>query len=334
MKISILVPVYNVEQYIKRCAESLFNQTYSDCEYIFVDDCSPDGSINVLEECIDGFPNQEKKVRIVRHDINRGLAAARLTGLNMAAGDCVMFVDSDDFLDLDALEVLVDRMREDKSDIVSAGITHLFENGNHYVDLPAQPSNKKECLKLMLERRVFLNGVARLYKRELFQKLLDPFVEGINFGEDYLMTSRIFYYANRISFVNRPIYNYIHTNSESYTFQFKQPNLDNLKIIDTIISDFYKQVGDAELMECHRVGRLKLKSEQLIMQLRSINGKREDYELIKESFSEDQKTKLIKKIPLQDQLVLKLSMVLPFWIMRLYVKIGYSVKQILKHYRY
>ncbi|MBP5277253.1 MAG: glycosyltransferase family 2 protein, partial [Prevotella sp.] len=93
MKVSILVPVYGVEQAIETCTESLFAQTYEQLEYIFVDDCSPDRSIEVLQQVLSRYPHRSKQVNILRHDVNRGLGAARLTALMAATGDFVMHVD-------------------------------------------------------------------------------------------------------------------------------------------------------------------------------------------------------------------------------------------------
>ena len=79
--ISILIPVYKVEQYIEKCAISLFEQTYSDIEYVFVDDCSPDSSIQCLKSVIEKYPQRSKNIKIIRHERNRGLAAARNTAI-------------------------------------------------------------------------------------------------------------------------------------------------------------------------------------------------------------------------------------------------------------
>ena len=105
--ISILVPIYSVEQYIERCAKSLFEQTYTDIEYIFVNDCSPDRSIDILKETILKYPKRKNYVKIINHDVNRGLSAARNTAVENAIGDFILHVDSDDYLEMDAIEKLV-----------------------------------------------------------------------------------------------------------------------------------------------------------------------------------------------------------------------------------
>ena len=105
-KVSILVPVYGVEKYIERCARSLFEQTYDNIEYIFVDDCTKDRSIVILQKVLEGYPNRKNQVKILHHEKNRGLSAARNTALDASTGDYLMHVDSDDYLRKDAVLLL------------------------------------------------------------------------------------------------------------------------------------------------------------------------------------------------------------------------------------
>ena len=108
-KVSILVPIYGVEQYIDRCARSLFEQTYPNLEYVFVNDCTKDRSVEVLRKVLEAYPEKGNAVKIVDHERNRGLAAARNTALAHATGEFVCLVDSDDWLELNALELLVNK---------------------------------------------------------------------------------------------------------------------------------------------------------------------------------------------------------------------------------
>lgn len=330
MKVSILVPIYGVEKYIRKCAKSLFEQSYENIEYIFVNDCTPDDSINILQGVSKKYPERGKTIQIVSHEINKGLAASRLTGIAHATGDYLMFVDSDDYLEVDAVELLVNKVKEADYDIVTGGIRHIFDNGKNFEDIPCYYGDSKGFVMSMLMRRTFLNVFPRIYKRELINKLDQPFIKGLNYGEDYMMTSRVFYYAKEIAFVDKSIYNYIHTNSLSYTYQFKIANFEMLRKVVDVISNFYEKVGDIELIESHKIGKLKLKSEQLIMFLRSKKRDVNDYNIILNSYYEDQHTNLINQLPKQDKIILKLSGWLPKWALSYYVRIGYQIKQILK----
>ena len=111
-KVSVLVPVYGVERYIERCARSLFEQTYPNLEYVFVNDCTPDGSVVVLKRLMEEYPERKPFVRIINHERNRGISATRNTALDYASGEFVSFVDSDDWLESNAIELLVKRQME------------------------------------------------------------------------------------------------------------------------------------------------------------------------------------------------------------------------------
>lgn len=120
MKVSILIPVYGVEKYIERCARSVFEQTYADLEYIFVNDCTQDNSIDVLKRVIDDYPNRKNQVRIIKHKQNGGLSVARNTAFEAASGDYVYFLDSDDELAKDCIEQMVAPLSQRAYDFVIA----------------------------------------------------------------------------------------------------------------------------------------------------------------------------------------------------------------------
>ncbi len=116
--VSIIVPIYNVEKYIERCAVSLFEQDFEDIEYIFVNDCTPDNSIQILEEVIEKYPNRKSNVKIIHYKANKGLGSARKTGLEQATGEYVLHIDSDDWVELDMVLCLYNKAIETDADIV------------------------------------------------------------------------------------------------------------------------------------------------------------------------------------------------------------------------
>lgn len=107
-KISIIIPVYNVEKYLRECLDSCTNQTLKDIEIICIDDCSPDKSIQILEE----YQQKDSRIKIFRHEENKNLGAARNTGLKNATGEYIWFVDSDDYIDTKACQILYDAIKE------------------------------------------------------------------------------------------------------------------------------------------------------------------------------------------------------------------------------
>ncbi len=103
-KVSVIIPVYGVEKYIERCARSLFEQTLDDIEYLFIDDCTPDKSIEMLKQVLEDYPHRKPQVVIHRMEQNSGQAAVRKWGMQNAIGDYVIHCDSDDWVELTMYE--------------------------------------------------------------------------------------------------------------------------------------------------------------------------------------------------------------------------------------
>ena len=226
INVTICVPVYGVEKYIERCARSLFEQTYDALDYVFVDDCSKDGSITVLQRVVDDYPQRKPFVRIVRHDRNRGLAAARRTAVEQATGDYILQVDSDDYLSLDAVSLLVQQAEETGADIV-AGSQHIISATQTVYRQDRVPQDKDAYARsLIIEHQLF-----------------PP--EGLNMAEDYVVMPRIAYYANHVAKVDAPIYNYVKYNPDSYTTTISKRGIDCTVEALSVLESFFRQVGNA-----------------------------------------------------------------------------------------
>ena len=125
-QVSIVVPVYNVQRYIDRCIVSILQQTQSEFEVIFVDDCSTDGSASAVQR----FARNDSRIVFAAHDRNRGLGAARNTEISIARSDFVTFVDSDDFIDANLLEEMIKACDGGHFDIVETGFRAMDEQDN------------------------------------------------------------------------------------------------------------------------------------------------------------------------------------------------------------
>ena len=111
MKISIIIPIYNVAPYVERCLYSALNQSYEDIELVLVDDCGTDNSMNIVSEVVEKYVGN-KKISLFKHEHNLGLSAARNTGIKNATGDYLLFLDSDDEIPLNAVELLLEATNE------------------------------------------------------------------------------------------------------------------------------------------------------------------------------------------------------------------------------
>ena len=117
-KVSIIIPVYGVEKYIERCSRSLFEQTLDDLEYLFIDDCTPDKSIDVLKNILEEYPNRKNQVVIHRMDQNSGQAIVRRWGMLNATGKYVTHCDSDDWIDVRMYEAMYNKAITNNADVV------------------------------------------------------------------------------------------------------------------------------------------------------------------------------------------------------------------------
>lgn len=216
-KVSILVPIYGVEQYIERCSRSLFEQTYQNLEYVFVNDCSPDGSVAVLNEVIADYPNRKDDIVIVDHKLNRGLAAARNTGLDNSSGSFVICVDSDDWLEPNAIELLVNGQSENNADIVTGG--YLVHNDEAEPDmLKGRYYKDKEQMVLQMMQRTWDHFVAgRLVRRSLFVDNEVQWEEGLDVAEDRYIMSILAYYSLESVSIDEVIYHYERRNCHALT---------------------------------------------------------------------------------------------------------------------
>ena len=237
--VSILVPVYHVEEYIEKCARSLFEQTYDNLEYIFCDDCSPDASIQKLKEVMKEYPTRLEHMRILRHEQNRGIAATRNDLLSNSKGDFLFWVDSDDWIETNAIELLVARQQEIDADIVT-GRAYAHMNGKTTRCHDGWDLDKHQ----LIEEIIKCNCGSTLWRR-LFRKLLFidndiKFCVGIDGREDYAVTIPLLYYAKKIAGIDAIVYHYNMTNTSSLSYGYKDLSfqLDYLESCEQIIAFF------------------------------------------------------------------------------------------------
>jgi glycosyltransferase involved in cell wall biosynthesis len=252
--VSVIIPIYNVDQYLRQCLDSVINQTLKDIEIICVNDGSTDNSLQILEE----YAQKDNRIKVVLHKHNKGVGAARNTGLEFVTGEYVLFLDSDDWLELDACECAYNHIKKNKNDIVYFGINIYNEEtdklnfdfsrlysfrGNFY----------NTCLKLNSLTRPYMDYCEcwyKIYKSSFLQKYDIKFTNGHRKYEDQPFYFKALLYANTVSILDKPLYNYRiretsisqSTNSWDDLIETRKQILDELlksEIADKKFIDFY-----------------------------------------------------------------------------------------------
>lgn len=247
-KITVIVPVYNVARYIERCAVSLFEQTLHDIEYLFVDDCTPDNSIEVLQSVIAKyrlrFAEENKEVRIMRMPANSGQAAVRRHGIIHATGDFVIHCDSDDWVDLDYYEKLYQEAIRTDADVVVGGIRDEYKDYGVTRSMEALPSTCQEVVKNWYRKSVGMFTWNKLVRRSIYtDNDLQPFT-GVNMWEDNGLMLRVFYYAKGLSQIEGSVYHYNQANVNAMTSGYGRKAIDQMIRCASLLEEFFSQKPD------------------------------------------------------------------------------------------
>ena len=208
-KISIIIPIYNVEKYLPACVESILQQTYKNLEVILVDDGSPDRCPVICDE----LAQKDDRIRVI-HQKNKGLSGARNTGIDNAQGDYLIFVDSDDTVEQTLVEELYTYAEKWNCAIVACGRNYIFEDGQIVCKIAHDESKVygfEEAMQEMNSFRLFdMSAWAKIYRKELFEDIRFP--EG-KLSEDYYIMYKLFDKAQTIGYVAKPLYNYLQRQS-------------------------------------------------------------------------------------------------------------------------
>ncbi len=262
LKVSILVPLYNVERYISKCAFSLFAQSYENCEFIFVDDASLDKSVEKLMGVVRNFESRHDQIKILHHVKNRGVATARNTALDAASGDYILFVDSDDWIDESLLERLVERARRTDADLCNVWCRNVMSNGAEEFTPTVWIGDSRTHFRALLGQSHLAQNIVRgvLIRRSLFEDNKLRFTPSVDFAEDYSLLPQILYYANRLSSLGEYLYSYRAENVSSYMNTIGERHIASYIAANKIVERFVASLPDAKEYRKEIVlGRLNIK---------------------------------------------------------------------------
>ena len=208
MKVTIAVPVYGVERYIEKCSDSLFSQDYEELEFLFINDCTPDKSIEIIERVLQLYPNRKGQVRIVNQNKNRGCPAARNLAVQLATGDFIFHVDADDYIEKDAISSLVSEQIRTGADLVVANYLIETDGKTKLVKYCDISKTKEDIVKDCLDDKSSQSVWGILIKRQIYIDYNIQVDESFHVGEDWQVSPLLLYYANKIAYVDKVVYHY------------------------------------------------------------------------------------------------------------------------------
>lgn len=257
-KLSIIVPVYNAEKYMEKCLDRLLEQSYKNIEIIIVNDCSQGN----CEEIAEKYQKLDNRVKYIKHEKNKGLFQARITGASIATGEYISFLDSDDYVSIDYYRTLMNNIQENNSDIAMGNMVLEYDNGRKevYNLFDAKPLNLtgEACLEKYFEQEglsfdwhIIWN---KIYKRQIWDQALKHYKKittHLLMTEDFAFSTVLFYYAKKLTKVeNDCVYYCKHettsTSVKDLKFKKFQKNITDITTSFNFIEDFLKEVNQYE----------------------------------------------------------------------------------------
>lgn len=242
--ISVIIAVYNPGKYLRACLDSIVNQTYKNLEIILIDDGSTDDSLAVCKE----YAEKDNRI-IVHHKENSGVSATRNQGIRLAHGDYFSFIDSDDFLELDTYEYLMNLMREIKVDIIT--YEHFVTKKSNEITHKANKNiygiyKKKDAMNILLHHFPFA------WNKLFSKKSIDGvwFNETICRGEDGLFSKQAIDNSETVYFDNRALYHYVQSEESAVRGKFRESQLTAINLIpiyDSLFSEKYPELYDYQM---------------------------------------------------------------------------------------
>lgn len=235
--ISIIVPVYNTEKYLRKCIESIINQTYKNIELILVNDGSTDNSGNICDE----YAKTDSRIKVI-HKENGGVSSARNTGLESAKGEWLVFVDGDDYISSDYCTVMLEKAKKNDAELVLCGYKRVYENKEELINCQEEKQfNKREFLMKVLNVQ---NSMGFCHMKLISKKTIKNvrLNEKLSIAEDALFSMQLSQNINKAIFVPKPLYNYRFNNNSAvrkFDKEFVNKILLSMKEAkDYLISEF------------------------------------------------------------------------------------------------
>lgn len=225
--VSVIIPIYKVEKYLAKCIDSVLNQTYKNLEIILVDDGSPDNCGKICDE----YALKDSRIKVI-HKKNGGLSDARNAGLDLSCGEYVLFVDSDDYIHSDMINILYTTLKRDDSDMAVCNVQYVDENDNNLDNkmkvVDAEKLTGYQVLQKLQSNDTFIISCAKLYKKVLFEQIRFP-VGRIH--EDEFIAHRLFNKCKTVSCISQRLYYYLQREGSITNVEYTCSSLDGIEAL-------------------------------------------------------------------------------------------------------
>ncbi|WP_219226485.1 glycosyltransferase family 2 protein [Pedobacter antarcticus] len=317
--VSVIIPVYNAENTLHIALESLKKQTYPQLEIIIVNDSSTDNTLNVIEGYIPVFENKGMRIKVISHEQNRGVATTRNTAIEHVTGEFIYFLDADDRIESNAIELLVEEAILKNADIVGCNWFLTFEKNERKMNQPSF-NEPKEAIQKMLNGTMRWNLWLFMVRKSLYINHQIRFIPGMNMGEDLTVMIKLFVHASSVTYLNKALYHYGQSNDQSLTKIYSDVHIlevsTNVKEVEQylFIHGFLDQLGNS-------MDFLKLNIKLPLL----ISDDEERYRTWLDWFPEsNDKVMINKALPFRTRFIQWLAVREQFWAIKLYYRIVIS----------
>lgn len=279
IKVSVIILVYNVEMYIERCVHSLLSQTLEEMEFIFVDDCTPDHSIDILRSVIEKYPARKAQIKIIRNRINRGQMQSRIIGILQAKGEFIASLDSDDWIEPNSYENLYNKAHEEDVDCLLFGYSRDFINHSELCHRVFPYNSGKELIENSYRFPFeFFTWCTLIRNNKKLHSILSLFQdkeewEHVTMWEDVALMFLVYYYAKKVSYSSECYYHYNKSNLNSaVNTQDVKKVRDAYKVVDFLETLFHEEKCLRLTINC-----LKFGAKSVLMDIKGLDAWRREH---------------------------------------------------------
>lgn len=295
-KVSVIIPVYKTEKYIEKCVTSLFDQTLDSIEYIFIDDCSPDHSIDLMLKVLEKYPNRKNQVKIIIHNVNLGVSKTRQDGVDIATGEYIIHCDPDDWIERDMYENLYQKAKSSDAEIVIANYIEEYENHSFKIrNLPC--GSKREWFHKAVLNKFHMGLWNKLVKSSLAKIISFP--TNVNLWEDMSIMLPMMLMATSIQYIDAYSYHYTINNQNSITHGDIRNNSLSQINATRFIEHFMRHNNLMEEIDWNDILLLKWNAKRGLLE----NPNKNNVNLWRDTFKENNCQFLSLKMPIKSKII-------------------------------